>query len=170
MGCLVPPSVQTSFPRDLRKTHRRSKLPSERASRACFAALHRAMKARGGNNAASGEPIDADYIVVGAGSAGCVLAARLHRIRRHSVLLLEAGGEDRHVWIHVPLGYGKLFVNPRSTGCTRASPSPNSAAAASHAARQGARRLASINGLVYIRGQQEDFDHWGQLGNRMVVR
>src|SRR4051812_27711086 len=107
-----------------------------------------------------------DYIVVGAGSAGCVLAARLTESGRHRVLLLEAGGEDRNLWIHVPLGYGKLFVNPRVNWMYESEPEPE----------LGGRRIpqprgkvlggsSSINGLIYIRGQKEDFDHWRQLGN-----
>jgi choline dehydrogenase len=107
-----------------------------------------------------------DYVVVGAGSAGCVLAARLTESGRHSVLLLEAGPEDRHIWIHIPLGYGKLFVNPRVNWMYESEPEPE----------LGGRRIpqprgkvlggsSSINGLVYIRGQKEDFDHWRQLGN-----
>jgi len=66
-----------------------------------------------------------DYIVVGAGSAGCVLANRLTEGGRHRVLLLEAGGHDLHVWIHIPLGYGKLFDNARSIGCTKRSRNRN---------------------------------------------
>jgi choline dehydrogenase len=112
------------------------------------------------------ESLTFDYIVVGAGSAGCVLAARLTEDGRHSVLLLEAGGEDRNPWIHVPLGYGKLFVDPKVNWLYQSEPEPE----------LGGRRIpqprgkvlggsSSINGLVYIRGQKEDFDGWRQLGN-----
>ena len=102
-----------------------------------------------------------DYIVVGAGSAGCVLANRLTEDGRTRVLLLEAGPRDTNPWIHVPLGYGKLF-NRRSVNWSYESePEP---------ALQGRRIFtprgkvvggsSSINGLVYIRGQAEDFDAW----------
>ena len=64
-----------------------------------------------------------DFIVTGAGSAGCVVAARLSEQPGNRVLLLEAGIRDRNPWIHIPLGYAKLFADPRSTGCSRASPS-----------------------------------------------
>ena len=78
---------------------------------------------------ATKETASFDYIIVGAGSAGCVLANRLTASGRHRVLLLEAGGHDRNIWIHIPLGYGKLFATPRSTGSIRPSPSPNSTTA-----------------------------------------
>jgi choline dehydrogenase len=107
-----------------------------------------------------------DYIVVGAGSAGCVLADRLTASGRHRVLLLEAGGHDRNVWIHIPLGYGKLFSNSKVNWLYSSEPE----------AELDNRRIiqprgkvlggsSSINGLLYIRGQPADFDHWRQLGN-----
>jgi choline dehydrogenase len=107
-----------------------------------------------------------DYIIVGAGSAGCVLADRLSASGRHRVLLLEAGGHDRHMWIHIPLGFGKLFDNAKVNWLYKSEPEPE----------LNNRRIiqprgkvlggsSSINGLLYIRGQHEDFDHWRQLGN-----
>lgn len=102
-----------------------------------------------------------DYIVVGAGSAGCVLANRLTEGGRHSVLLLEAGPRDTDFWIRVPLGYGKLFARTDINWAYESEPEPN----------LNGRRIftprgkvlggsSSINGLVYIRGQPEDFDAW----------
>lgn len=107
-----------------------------------------------------------DYVIVGAGSAGCVLANRLTACGRYRVLLLEAGGEDRNPWLHIPLGYGKSFSNPNVNWLYTGEPEAGS----------GNRRIAqprgkvlggssSINGLVYIRGQHEDYDHWRDLGN-----
>ena len=107
-----------------------------------------------------------DYIVVGAGSAGCVLAHRLTASGNHRVLLIEAGGEDRNLWIHVPIGYAKLFADPKNNWLYNSEPEPE----------LGGRSIiqprgkvmggsSSINGLLYIRGQAEDFDHWRQLGN-----
>src|SRR2546423_1011693 len=107
-----------------------------------------------------------DYIVVGAGSAGCVLADRLTASSRHRVLLLEAGGPDRHIWIHIPLGYGKLFSDRKVNWLYSSEPE----------AELNNRQIiqprgkvlggsSSINGLLYIRGQPADFDHWRQLGN-----
>ncbi len=107
-----------------------------------------------------------DYIVVGAGSAGCVLANRLSASGRHKVLLLEAGGPDRNLWIHIPLGYSKLFTDRNVNWMYETEPEPG----------LDGRRIfqprgkvlggsSSINGLIYIRGQKEDFDLWRQLGN-----
>jgi choline dehydrogenase len=107
-----------------------------------------------------------DYIIVGAGSAGCVLANRLTASGRHRVLLLEAGPADRNPWIHVPIGYAKLFSNAKVNWLYQTEPEPE----------LNNRRIiqprgkvlggsSSINGLVYIRGQKEDFDIWRQLGN-----
>ena len=107
-----------------------------------------------------------DFIVVGAGSAGCVLANRLSASGRHSVLLLEAGGEDDDLWIHIPLGYGKHFSNPKVNWLYQSEADE----------KTGSRSIAqprgkvlggssSINGLVYIRGQHEDYDDWRNLGN-----
>ena len=107
-----------------------------------------------------------DYIIVGAGSAGCVLANRLTASGRHRVLLLEAGGHDRHFWIHVPLGFGKLFDNPKVNWRYKSEPEPelnNRQIIQPRGKVWGGS--SSINGLLYIRGQHEDFDHWRQLGN-----
>ncbi len=108
---------------------------------------------------------DFDYVIVGAGSAGCVLANRLTADGRSKVLLLEAGPRDTNVWIHVPLGYGKLFTRKDVNWAYESEPEPS----------LGGRRVftprgkvlggsSSINGLVYIRGQPEDFDGWGIPG------
>jgi choline dehydrogenase len=107
-----------------------------------------------------------DYIVVGAGSAGCVLANRLTASGRHRVLLLEAGGHDRHLWIHIPLGYGKLFADARVNWLYRTEPEPelnNRQVIQPRGKVLGGS--SSINGLLYLRGQPADYDHWRQLGN-----
>jgi choline dehydrogenase len=107
-----------------------------------------------------------DYIIVGAGSAGCVLANRLTASGRHRVLLLEAGPRNSHPWLHIPLGYGKLFTDRRYNWCYQTEPQ-----AECHGRNVIAPRgktlggSSSINGLIYIRGQAEDFNHWRQLGN-----
>jgi len=109
---------------------------------------------------------DYDYIVVGAGSAGCVLANRLTADGRHTVLLLEAGGEDRNIWLHIPLGYGKHFTNRQVNWLYETEPEPEC-----HGRKIIAPRgkvmggSSSINGLMYVRGQAEDYDRWRQLGN-----
>jgi choline dehydrogenase len=107
-----------------------------------------------------------DYIIVGAGSAGCVLANRLTASGRYRVLLLEAGGRDSNIWIHIPLGYGKLFDDPRVNWLYKTEPEPeldNRRVIQPRGKVLGGS--SSINGLLYIRGQHEDYDHWRQLGN-----
>jgi choline dehydrogenase len=107
-----------------------------------------------------------DFIVVGAGSAGCVLANRLTASGRHRVLLLEAGPGNLHPWLHIPLGFGKLFNDRRFNWCYATEPQPechNREVIAPRGKVLGGS--SSINGLIYIRGQAEDFNHWRQLGN-----
>ncbi len=106
-----------------------------------------------------------DYIIVGAGSAGCVLANRLSEDSRTRVLLLEAGPPDRSPWIHLPIGYGKTMWSEKYNWCFHTDPDPN----------MNGRRIywprgktlggsSSINGLIYIRGQHEDYDQWEAQG------
>src|SRR5712672_540738 len=107
-----------------------------------------------------------DYIIVGAGSAGCVLANRLTASGRHRVLLLEAGPRNTHPWLHIPLGYGKLFTDQRYNWCYQTEPQPECYGRNVIAPRgKTLGGSSSINGLIYIRGQAEDFNHWRQLGN-----
>jgi choline dehydrogenase len=118
------------------------------------------------NNNSPHDVAEFDYVVVGAGSAGCVLANRLSADGRHSVLLLEAGPKDSNFWIHVPIGYGKLFKDKSVNWMYQTEPEPG----------LGGRQVfqprgkvlggsSSINGLLYVRGQHEDYDRWRQLGN-----
>ncbi|WP_294352845.1 choline dehydrogenase [uncultured Sphingomonas sp.] len=107
-----------------------------------------------------------DYIVIGAGSAGCVVAARLSQDPTVRVLLLEAGPPDTNPWIHVPLGYGKLFDHPVLNW--RYKTEPESYMHDRRISQPRGRVLggsSSINGLVYVRGQREDFDDWAAVGN-----
>ncbi|WP_375460444.1 GMC family oxidoreductase [uncultured Enterovirga sp.] len=114
----------------------------------------------------TGATDEADYIVVGAGSAGCVLANRLTESGRDRVLLLEAGPSDRNPWIHVPLGYGKLFSNARVNWLYSSVPQAELNDRVIYQPRgKVLGGSSSINGLVYIRGQHEDFDGWRQAGN-----
>jgi choline dehydrogenase len=110
--------------------------------------------------------IEADFIVIGAGSAGCTIAARLSEDRVTQVLLLEAGGEDTNRWIHIPLGFGKTFADPSVNWCYETEPDAGAAGRKVFWPRgKVLGGSSSINGMVYIRGQHEDFDHWRQLGN-----
>ncbi|HEY6353343.1 MAG TPA: GMC family oxidoreductase N-terminal domain-containing protein, partial [Burkholderiaceae bacterium] len=112
------------------------------------------------------ETVEFDYVIVGAGSAGCVLANRLSADGKNSVLLLEAGPKDSNLWIHVPLGYGKLFKDKSVNWMYQTEPEPG----------LGGRQVfqprgkvlggsSSINAMVYIRGHRGDYDHWAAQGN-----
>ncbi|MGY3124089.1 choline dehydrogenase-like flavoprotein [Bradyrhizobium sp. S3.14.4] len=107
-----------------------------------------------------------DYIIVGAGSAGCVLANRLSANGKHSVLLLEAGPKDSNIWIHVPLGYGKLFKEKTVNWMYQTEPEPELKGRQVFQPRgKTLGGSSSINGLLYVRGQHEDYDRWRQHGN-----
>ena len=102
-----------------------------------------------------------DYIIVGAGSAGCVLANRLTADGRTTVLLLEAGPRDSDPWIHIPLGYGKLFKKPSVNWSYQSEPEPQLNGRRIYTPRgKVLGGSSSINGLVYTRGQPQDFDDW----------
>jgi choline dehydrogenase len=116
--------------------------------------------------AAGQDSIEADFIVIGAGSAGCTIAARLSEDPATRVLLLEAGGEDTNRWIHIPLGFGKTFADPSVNWCYETEPDAGANGRKVYWPRgKVLGGSSSINGMVYIRGQAEDFDHWRQLGN-----
>jgi len=106
-----------------------------------------------------------DYIVTGAGSAGCVLAARLSESGRHRVLLLEAGGKDSNPWIHIPLGYAKTFVDPRVNWMFDSEPEANLNNRVMYQPRgKVLGGTSSINGMVYMRGNAAEYDEWRQRG------
>ena len=111
--------------------------------------------------------MQADYVIVGAGSAGCVLANRLSADPANRVILIEAGGRDRNPLIHIPAGYVKLLDHPKLTWGFTAEPDPGvNNRAILYPRGRVVGGSSSINGMIYVRGQPEDFDHWGQLGNR----
>lgn len=107
-----------------------------------------------------------DFVIIGAGSAGCALANRLSAGGRFSVALIEAGGKDKSPWIHIPVGYFKTMGNPKTDWRYETEPDPGLNGRAIPWPR--GRVLggsSSINGLLYVRGQPRDFDHWRKLGN-----
>ena len=108
-----------------------------------------------------------DYIIVGAGTAGCVLANRLSQDPSKQVLLLEAGKKDNYFWIDIPVGYLYTIGNPRTDWCfeTEAEPGLNGRSIG-YARGKVLGGCSSINAMIYMRGQQSDFDHWADLGNR----
>ncbi len=107
-----------------------------------------------------------DYIIVGAGSAGCVLANRLSADPRNRVLLLEAGGSDNYVWIHIPVGYLYCMGNPRTDWGFKTEPVDGlNGRALNYPRGRVLGGCSSINGMIYMRGQARDYDGWRQLGN-----
>jgi choline dehydrogenase len=116
--------------------------------------------------ASGSDPLEFDYIIVGAGSAGCVLANRLTADGKYSVLLLEAGPEDSRLWIHIPLGYGRLFKEKAVNWMYQTEPEPGLNGRNVFQPRgKVLGGSSSINGLLYVRGQHEDYDRWRQHGN-----
>ncbi len=108
-----------------------------------------------------------DYVIVGAGTAGCVLANRLSADPKTSVLLLEAGGKDSWLWIHIPIGYLYTQNNPRTDWCFKTEPEPGlNGRALNYPRGRVLGGCSSINGMIYMRGQARDYDGWRQQGNR----
>ena len=112
------------------------------------------------------EALSFDYIIIGAGSAGCVLANRLSASGKYKVALVEAGGKDLSPWIHIPVGYFKTMGNPKTDWQYQ---TENDSGLNGRSIKWPRGRVlggsSSINGLLYVRGQKEDFDRWQALGN-----
>ncbi|HZP86658.1 MAG TPA: GMC family oxidoreductase N-terminal domain-containing protein [Burkholderiales bacterium] len=108
-----------------------------------------------------------DYVIVGAGTAGCVLANRLSADAAASVLLVEAGGKDDYFWIDIPVGYLYTINNPRTDWCYKIEPDPGlNGRAIGYARGKVLGGCSSINAMVYMRGQRSDYDYWASLGNK----
>jgi choline dehydrogenase len=108
-----------------------------------------------------------DYVIVGAGTAGCVLANRLSADPEVNVLLLEAGGKDDYFWIHIPVGYLYTIGNPRTDWCYRTEAEEGlNGRSIGYARGKVLGGCSSINAMVHMRGQSSDYDHWAALGNR----
>lgn len=106
-----------------------------------------------------------DYIIVGAGTAGCALANRLSADSNTSVLLLEAGGKDNYAWIHIPVGYLYCIGNPRTDWCFSTEPEPGlNGRVLGYPRGKVLGGCSSINGMIYMRGQARDYDQWRQSG------
>jgi len=112
-------------------------------------------------------PLDGefDYIIAGAGSAGCLLANRLSADPRNRVLLLEAGGRDNWIWFHIPVGYLFAIGNPRSDWMFKTEPEPGlNGRSLNYPRGKAIGGSSAINAMIYMRGQAADYDHWRQLG------
>ncbi|HEV2506300.1 MAG TPA: GMC family oxidoreductase N-terminal domain-containing protein [Mesorhizobium sp.] len=109
---------------------------------------------------------DFDYIIVGAGTAGCVLANRLTQDPRVRVLLLEAGGSDNYHWVKIPVGYLYCIGNPRTDWLMKTAPEPGlNGRSLSYPRGKVLGGCTSVNGMIYMRGQAADYDRWRQMGN-----
>lgn len=107
-----------------------------------------------------------DYVIVGAGPAGCLLANRLSQNPEHRVLLLEAGGHDNYPWIHIPVGYLYCIGNPRTDWCFKTEPEPGlNGRTLNYPRGKVLGGCSSINGMIYMRGQARDYDLWAEQGN-----
>src|ERR1700739_229269 len=108
---------------------------------------------------------DYDYIIVGAGTAGCILANRLSADPKTRVLILEAGGGDNWIWFHIPVGYLFALGTPRSDWCFKTEPEQGlNGRSLSYPRGKAIGGSSAVNAMIYMRGQAADYDHWRQLG------